>query len=133
MLLTQEKKGKRENGGKPTDKTNNKGKFAERVDFSPQTQQVSARLGISWPGGSTFITPDAPAPPRARGGDRDRDQEEDLYPERPESLGDQPRGQATATRLLLSGPRKGQRVGAAKAFLEMINLLQDKKKKEGAT
>lgn len=95
-------------GGEPTDKTNNKGKFAEPVEFSPWTQHVSEHLGRSPSGGGAFST-------RTSGVQgQDRDLEEDLYKERPEPLRDKVRGPETATHFLPSGPRKGQRVGSVK-------------------
>lgn len=83
-LLTQGKKEERAREKKPTDKTKSKGKFAERVEFSPETQEVSARLGTSGaqqlhvllPGPGRAVNPAAPAPPETR----TRIREADGYP-----------------------------------------------------
>ena len=94
--------GKRERGGKPADKTNKKRKFADRVKFSPDTQQVEHVTGRQWGrlAGHFFFFCGKPGRspcslPRPRAGIWKTPVEE-----RPETLQDKVRGGVTATSLL---------------------------------
>ena len=67
--------GKRETGEKPVDKTSNKRKFADQVEFSPETQQVAHAAGrqrgqrqrVLRPCPGCAVNLAVPVPPKAGG------------------------------------------------------------------